>query len=44
VEKTEDFDEALQEAMGQNGVRLLHVRTDVETITHSATLSGLRDS
>lgn len=42
VERTEDFAGALNEAMAQKGVRLLHLKTDVEQITPALTISALR--
>jgi acetolactate synthase-1/2/3 large subunit len=41
VEHTEEFAPALDRAMAERGVRLLHVKTDVEAITPGLTLSGL---
>ena len=42
VETTEDFAPALARAVAQPGVRLLHLKTDVEQITPAATLATLR--
>jgi acetolactate synthase-1/2/3 large subunit len=42
VTKTEDFAPTLDRAMAQGGVRLLHLKTDVEQITNATTLSKLR--
>lgn len=42
VERTGDFAGALDRALARDGVRLLHLRTDVEQITNSTTLSDLR--
>lgn len=42
VERTGDFAGALDRALARGGVRLLHLRTDVEQITNSTTLSDLR--
>jgi acetolactate synthase I/II/III large subunit len=42
VERTEAFASVLQDALGQSGVRLIHLRTDVEQITPALTISGLR--
>ncbi|WP_232834102.1 MULTISPECIES: thiamine pyrophosphate-binding protein [unclassified Sphingomonas] len=39
VERTEDFAPALERAVAARGVRMLHVRTDVEAITAGTTLS-----
>jgi acetolactate synthase I/II/III large subunit len=43
VERTVDFDAILREALGQRGVRLIHLKTDVEQITPALTISGLRE-
>jgi acetolactate synthase-1/2/3 large subunit len=42
VEKTGDFGPALDRALERSGIRLLHCKTDVEVIGHSATLTKLR--
>ena len=42
VDRTEDFAPALARAASRQGVRLLHLRTDVEAITAGTTLSALR--
>jgi acetolactate synthase-1/2/3 large subunit len=42
VTTTGDFAPALDRALAQRGVRLLHLRTDVEAITAGTTLSALR--
>jgi acetolactate synthase-1/2/3 large subunit len=42
VERTEDFAPALERAQGQRGVKLLHLKTDVELITNATTISRLR--
>ena len=43
VERTEEFAPALAEALGQPGLKLLHLKTDIENIAASgATVSGLR--
>lgn len=42
VESTEDFAPALDRAIGQKGVRLLHLKTDVEHITTATTISKIR--
>ncbi|WP_374944628.1 thiamine pyrophosphate-binding protein [Sphingomonas sp.] len=42
VERTEDFAPALDRALAQPGVKLLHIKTDVETISPSTTLSAIR--
>ena len=41
VERTGDFAPALQRALAQDGVRLLHLKTDVEQITAGTTLSAV---
>ena len=43
VEKTEDFGPALERAVAQKGIRLIHCRTDVEQITNATTISNIRD-
>ena len=43
VETTAEFGPALDEAMGRKGIRLLHLKTDVEVITNQTTISALRD-
>ncbi|MBO9711331.1 thiamine pyrophosphate-binding protein [Sphingomonas sp.] len=42
VESTADFAPALQRALAETGVRLLHLKTDVEQITPAATIAGIR--
>ena len=42
VERTADFAPALARATAQAGVRLLHLKTDVEQITAGTTLTALR--
>ena len=42
VETTADFAPALDRALAQTGVRLLHLTTDVEVITAGTTLSAMR--
>lgn len=41
VTRTEDFAPALARAQAQRGVRLLHIRTDIEVITAGTTLSAV---
>ena len=41
VERTEDFAPALADAATRGGVRLLHLKTDVEVITNATTLSAI---
>jgi len=43
VEKTADFAPALDRALGQSGVRLLHCKTNVEQITNATTISKIRE-
>lgn len=43
VEATADFAPALDRAMAQGGVRLLHLKTDVEVITAATTLEAIRN-
>ena len=42
VERTEDFAPALARAQAEKGVRLLHLKTDVEQITAATTIAKLR--
>lgn len=42
VERTADFAPALDRALGERGVRLLHLKTDVEFITPGTTISAIR--
>ena len=42
VETTAEFAPALDEAMQHKGVRLLHLKTDVERISAGTTVSALR--
>jgi acetolactate synthase-1/2/3 large subunit len=42
VTRTEDFAPALDRALAQDGVRLLHLKTDVEQITNATTIAKLR--
>jgi acetolactate synthase-1/2/3 large subunit len=42
VETTGQFRSALERAIRESGVRLLHLKTDVEFISHSQTLSSIR--
>jgi len=41
VERTEEFAPVLDRALGETGVRLLHIKTDVEIITAGTTLSAI---
>ena len=41
VTRTEDFAEVLSRAQAEQGVRLLHLKTDVEVITAGTTLSAI---
>jgi acetolactate synthase I/II/III large subunit len=42
VETTADFAPALERAMAQKGIRLIHCKTDVEQITNTTTISTIR--
>ncbi|NWM00851.1 thiamine pyrophosphate-binding protein, partial [Klebsiella pneumoniae] len=42
VETTAQFAPALERALAQTGLRLLHLKTDIEFITPGLTVSGLR--
>jgi acetolactate synthase-1/2/3 large subunit len=42
VEKTEDFEPALDEALKLKGIRLIHCKTDVEQISNATTISKIR--
>ena len=42
VETTADFAPALERAMAQKGIRLIHCKTDVEQITNATTISTIR--
>lgn len=42
VARTEDFAPALDRATAERGVRLLHIRTDIEAITAGTTLTAMR--
>jgi acetolactate synthase I/II/III large subunit len=44
VGKTADFAPALGRAMEQKGIRLLHLKTDVEQISHASTIAKLREN
>ena len=43
VERTEEFAPALDRALAETGVRLLHLKTDVEFITPGTTIAAIRD-
>jgi acetolactate synthase-1/2/3 large subunit len=43
VERTEDFAAALERAQAQAGVKLLHLKTDVEIISNATTITKLRE-
>jgi acetolactate synthase-1/2/3 large subunit len=43
VERTADFAGVLEQALGQSGVRLIHLKTDVEQISPALTISGIRE-
>jgi acetolactate synthase-1/2/3 large subunit len=42
VETTGQFAPALDRALAQTGVRLLHCRTDIDVITHGTTIAAIR--
>ena len=42
VERTEDFEAALDRAMERKGIRLIHCRTDVEQISNATTIGEIR--
>ncbi len=44
VDKTADFAPALDAALERKGIRLLHLKTDVEQISHATTVTMLRSS
>ena len=44
VERTADFAPALDRALSKQGIRLLHVKTDVEQISNQTTVSTLRSA
>jgi acetolactate synthase-1/2/3 large subunit len=44
VERTGDFDAALGRALEQRGIRLLHLKTDVEVISNQTTIAKLREA
>ena len=44
VETTAQFGPALDRAMAQDGVKLLHLKTDIEIITNGTTISAIRDA
>ncbi len=43
VDTTEQFAPALDRALAEKGVRLLHLRTDIEIINPATTISAIRD-
>jgi acetolactate synthase-1/2/3 large subunit len=43
IERTEDFAPALDRALERSGIRLLHLKTDVEQISHASTIAKLRE-
>ena len=43
VERTEDFEAALGRAQAERGVRLIHLKTDVEVISNATTITRLRE-
>jgi acetolactate synthase-1/2/3 large subunit len=43
VQRTDEFAPALDRALEQNGIRLLHCKTDVEQISNATTITKLRE-
>ena len=43
IETTDQFAPALDRALVQTGVRLLHCKTEIEIITHSTTITAIRN-
>jgi acetolactate synthase-1/2/3 large subunit len=43
VERTEEFAGMLEQALGENGVRLIHLKTDIEQISPALTVTALRE-
>lgn len=43
ITTTVEFASALDRALSQSGVRLLHLKTDIEVITNSSTISAIRN-
>jgi acetolactate synthase I/II/III large subunit len=43
VETTENFGPTLDRALAENGIRLIHCKTDVEQISNATTISKLRE-
>src|SRR3546814_16789026 len=43
VERTKDFAPALARTKARSGVKLLHLKTDVENITANTTITALRE-
>jgi acetolactate synthase-1/2/3 large subunit len=43
VARTEDFAPTLTRALAERGVRLLHLKTDIEVITNGTTISAIRN-
>jgi len=43
IERTDDFSPALDRALDEKGIRLLHCKTDVEQISNQTTIARLRD-
>ena len=43
VERTQDFEAALDRALEQSGIRLIHCKTDIEQISNATTISKLRE-
>jgi acetolactate synthase-1/2/3 large subunit len=43
IEATDQFAPALEQALGRPGVRLLHLKTDIEQISNATTIARLRE-
>ncbi|MDQ3478310.1 MAG: thiamine pyrophosphate-binding protein [Pseudomonadota bacterium] len=43
VERTQDFEPALDRALGEKGIRLIHCKTDVEQINSVTTIGEIRE-
>ena len=43
IQTTKEFGPALNKALSQKGIRLLHCKTDVEQISNATTIAKLRE-
>ncbi|MBA2771356.1 MAG: thiamine pyrophosphate-binding protein, partial [Sphingomonas sp.] len=43
VERTQEFEAALDRALAQTGIRLIHCKTDVEQISNATTIAEIRE-